>query len=712
MQDGDNDLLSSLDDLDPFTSRRPAGGPRPSKFQPKLKGKVKSEPPANPKALPVTVKSEDVAMVKKDEDVAMVKKEEEVAMVKKDEDLAMVKQDEPLHNLMIADNAIVPAADDPMDTECDDEEEDRVVHEIDVFFSPAPLDEDTLLYVMQHPLRPSWRPYELNERCEEVRVKPKQSKIEVDLSPVVTEGSYNPDVLDNLNFKKQTLSSSKAPFVTDYAVGIMVGNQLHLNPVHAVVQLRHSKAYISSGLQKKKQSGRSREGNTSEENLEGSSKLPVRQKEKKVLEDLNEDIDDSEPWIPLEYHATDSVLSGRYKQKMVAEEYDCIQFAMTPSDFVLSLCPGITTSRNVEVPPSWVFDSLPLEEHLRRWLTEVSQVSRFNVIKHFSPANSSDEEVLMVLQLYAYLVQGLWVSKSSLVCSVPQKARARDFFLLLFSKNRVVPMKRLKASSNISDDLLKEIMPPLATARPKLGDWKFREDTDESFIKRFPHIVEEQNRAWSAREKDIMDSLRARPAVTKPVPVIPIMVKKADITGKVDPVTNEGKDGSFSSTSTTSTMLSNEAREALPKALSKLFQQQKVLSLSSITRGLRERALKKSSLRKDDQEREIFVIAANGVCASLPDVKLLISELAVDIHGLYVLKSDEKTETGQLRNIVINLFLKREPNAKLQKQEIIDAAKLFLKRDISDSEYHQVMNELCVNNKGSWSLKSGDMNAK
>lgn len=81
--------------------------------------------------------------------------------------------------------------DDPME---EDDAEDTVVREIDVFFNPN-VDSNTQvchsycvvssnvvqfcansfsicdfqLYVLQYPLRPRWRPYELEDRCEEVR---------------------------------------------------------------------------------------------------------------------------------------------------------------------------------------------------------------------------------------------------------------------------------------------------------------------------------------------------------------------------------------------------------------------------------------------------------------------------------------------------------------------------------------------------------------
>ncbi|KAG2606368.1 hypothetical protein PVAP13_4NG121400 [Panicum virgatum] len=118
------------------------------------------------------------------------------------------------------------------------EEEDFVVREIDVYFTPKPFDDDTKLYIMQYPLRPCWRPYELNEICEEVRVKPLRSEVEVDLS--VNKQSENYDQEAPLGLTKQTLSSSKAEDVSDYAVGVLKGNLVHLNHIDAVVQLRPS----------------------------------------------------------------------------------------------------------------------------------------------------------------------------------------------------------------------------------------------------------------------------------------------------------------------------------------------------------------------------------------------------------------------------------------------------------------------------------------
>ncbi|CAI7790149.1 unnamed protein product [Closterium sp. NIES-54] len=127
--------------------------------------------------------------------------------------------------------------------------EPRVVREIDVFLMPR-VDDQTKLYLFQYPLRPAWRPYGLEERCQEIRVRPLQSRVEVDLAIDTTDSSYDHDSADNLKQTTQTLTSSQLHLATNYAVGMLQGDQLHLNPFHAVVQLRPSLDYLDSAADK------------------------------------------------------------------------------------------------------------------------------------------------------------------------------------------------------------------------------------------------------------------------------------------------------------------------------------------------------------------------------------------------------------------------------------------------------------------------------
>lgn len=169
-------------------------------------------------------------------------------------------------------------------------DEDPVVREIDVFFTPS-LDSNSLIYVMQYPLKPCWRPYELDERCEEVRVKPASSEVEIDLSVDLDSKNYDPDLSTAVKMTKQVLSSSlKLPCRSGYAVGVLKGNKLHLNPVHAAVQLRPSMQYFGSGALRKKNMVHYDEGAVGEEKIVGPLKKQNKQKEvlNEVLKDLGE----------------------------------------------------------------------------------------------------------------------------------------------------------------------------------------------------------------------------------------------------------------------------------------------------------------------------------------------------------------------------------------------------------------------------------------
>ncbi|WOK95088.1 hypothetical protein Cni_G03795 [Canna indica] len=662
MDDGNGDPFAhgaaDLDmalDLDPSVGapQRPS---RSVRFQPKIKGKGKAKvdpapdsslqpPPAPaPAPVPVPVKKQEI-------DVDPAPPSSSVSSVPDAEASASVAME-------------VDGED-----EVEGEVEDEVVREIDVLCSPAPLDEDTFLYIMQYVLRPSWRPYELNERCEEVRVKPKESKLEIDLSMDVDSENYDQEVDESLRLKKQTLCSSTTPLVTSYAIGILKENQLHLNPVHAVVQLRPSMAHLNTGLQKRKLDAQSVESSKmSNANATDSAGLSMKQ-----------------PWVSLEYHAVDSHLTERYHHRMIAKDSQPIPFMMKPSDYIDSLCPGTSTeNKRTKVPTRRFLLSLPVEERLKKWLSEVSQVNHFKALMHLAP-DISEQELLKALPLYADLVQGLWVCKSSLLYE-GNATLARDYILYEFSLKPTIPLDKLKV---IKFDGLKSMLSALAVERPTFGDWKFRESTDFAFMKKYPDVVKEQEHAWSNRVKVVFQSIRG---LGKNSHVLKSSSRQSSATGvnagKVDADAHGGKDRHATKVVSS---LSMETREHLPKALLKIFQEKKIRSINSIINGLRGLAISNSSRPRDDSKTKALINAAtNGASAPVSELESIVCQIAVNVHGSYVLKSSGNPTLDPLRNVVIDLFRGKEPNAKINKQEIRIAAQTRLKKDISDSEYNQV----------------------
>ncbi|XP_076882440.1 uncharacterized protein LOC143530919 [Bidens hawaiensis] len=152
--------------------------------------------------------------------------------------------------------------------------------------------------------------------------------------------------------------------------------------------------------------------------------------------------------------------------------------------------------------------------------------------------------------------------------------------------------------------------------------------------------------------------------------------------------------------------LTDETREVLPKALQKLFQVYKVCSMNQIRQRLRDMAVSENTQRKGTREAKAAAAAAD---APLEELQKILTEVAVDIHGSFVLKSSpDHPQYDALRKIVINLFKAQGPGGKLKKANIFAAAEVALKRQITNAEYQKVLSEICISQNALWVLKSGD----
>ncbi|KAJ9548048.1 hypothetical protein OSB04_020591 [Centaurea solstitialis] len=549
-----------------------------------------------------------------------------------------------------------------IDNEQEPDDVDRVVREIDVFITSS-VDDDSKLYVLQYPLRQSWRPYELEERCEKE-----------------CEGvncMYLHEHTDCLS--SDILVGNEVVFciITVYAE-----LELHLNPVHAVVQLRPSMQHLKPWQSSKKTNAtRDEEGMIDSADIKSEKDVKPPKKQSKPPGAVDEQKEDTkEKWIPLKYHGAASDLSHTYIGKMVAQPTSEIQFSMSPSDYIDSLCPATSNDKlRPKGPSRSALLKLPLEERYRTWLLEVSVTP-----------NENDEDIFRVLQTHAQLVQGLWVAKSKLKYGkdVGREVLLRNYILLQFSKNPFFHEVQLPKSNSFSDTI-KGILDEFSTRRDSCRDWKFKERPDDSFIKQYPHVVEEQKKIWDLLEPQINEFLfrqsskhgigdrRATPNSTNDV---------AQRTTNVPP-------------SRTPPML-DEAREALPKALQKVFQAYK------IRQRLRDMALSENAPRKGAREARAAVAAAD---VPLEELQKTLNQVAVNIHGSFVSRSSpDHPQYDELRNIVVNLFLAQGPKGRLKKANIFAAAEAQLEREITNVEYQKVLNELCISQNSAWVLKSGD----
>ncbi|XP_015083435.1 DNA-directed RNA polymerase III subunit RPC5-like isoform X2 [Solanum pennellii] len=567
-----------------------------------------------------------------------------------------------------------------------DSDHDEVVREIDVCINPS-FDPSTQLYVFQYPLRAVWRPYELEERCQEVRLRPSTAEMEVDLAIDLDSKNFDRDSVHAATIKKQMLSTSWMPLPTcasGYAVGVLIGDKLHLNPVHAVVQLRPSKRNLKESELKKNVITNNDE--KSVENEDVKEKRPVGPSKK-------------QHWLHLKYHGARSDISARYLQKMAMEEGSPVPFSMSPVDYLNAFCPGRPTDTDRLKILRTRLSQLPLEERVRIWLLEGPPIHRFDALMHLAPDNSADE-IIRVLQIYAQLVQGLWVPKSSLVYGTNSgvEVLARNFVLYEFTKGILIK----KSVFGRRPEFLKAATPALkslAVERPDLNDWKLKEHPDKKFENLYGDVVREQQATWECLGKQINDVLpggRTRPTMKNPIN------RDADITA-LPPSGDKPTSSSLLRTS-----MSEEIREALPKALQEVFRTYKVCSFQQIRQGLRKLGVSKSYPPKG-APRKAITASVDVFDAPQEEIQAVINQVAVNIHGVYVLKSSpDNPQYDTLRKIVIDLFMAEGPSAKLKKASVTEAAKLQLNRDITNVEFLKVMKELCHSEKSAWVLRSGD----
>lgn len=580
-----------------------------------------------------------------------------------------------------------------------EEEDDFVECEFDVFLNPPPVDDNTKLYVLQYPLRPSWRPYELDERCTEVRVNPDSADVQVDLMLDVSSEYYEKDADTAKAMKKQMLASSGSSLQrSGYSVGVLEGRKLYLNPVHAVVQLRPDFQYLSGEVPGRNARSSTKESSSRAEDSPGEAsgrnlKKQQKQSDQKVAE-----------WISLKYHGPSSFESSMLLDKMLEESKSPIPFTMKPVNYLDSLCPGVA-SKEGQRPSFRSYLAMPFEERFKKFLAtpEEPPLHRFSALRHLAPDHSV-EEILSILQKSAHLVQGFWVPLSTI--RYPNMGKqdcfVRDYVLYRFSQNVVFsysdPINETKYKSK-AEKWLREF----AVEKPPLKGWKFREPTDESFLNTCPDTVRQQEQEWEERGKKMLlvfASSRNQRSLTNPLKTERMDVNPSPLT--------YGDKGTATSVTGESLKKSVASNEALRRLLMKPLETHKVCSVQTICQGLRDIAVSLNNQLKVDQKA---VRAAEAIANSpREEFEAAISVVARKVFDLYVLlSSPEDAGLDRLRNIVIDLLIGKGRNGKLKKAEVFQACKDQLHQELTNHEFQKVITELCVSDRGgSWVLKSGD----
>ncbi|KAK1162850.1 DNA-directed RNA polymerase III subunit RPC5-like [Acipenser oxyrinchus oxyrinchus] len=419
------------------------------------------------------------------------------------------------------------------------EDDDPIIQEIDVYLAKSLADK---LYLFQYPVRPAAMTYDDVTHLS-AKIKPKQQTVEVEMaidsmSPnycrskgeqialnvdgTTTEESnvYSIKLMD-----KQTFSSIQATTNTSrYAAAVFRKGELHLTPLHGILQLRPSFSYLDKADSKHREREAANEGGDSspDEAEEDVKQITVRfsrpeseqarQRRVQSYEFLQKKHAE-EPWVHLHYYGLkDSRWNTRqYLFCQFTGMAENTELVKSPSEYLAMLMPPPVEGEVAKpVCPSNVLSmaqlrNLPLGDQVRTLMKNVKVMPFANLMSFLSPGTDSTA-VLRCIQQVAMLVQGNWVIKSDVLypkdsCSphsgVPAEVlcRGRDYVMWKFTQERWVERKAVAAVVKLPPEDVKDFMEQMSVTRINRG-WEFLLPHDGEFIKKHPDVAQRQHMLW------------------------------------------------------------------------------------------------------------------------------------------------------------------------------------------------------------------------
>ncbi|XP_056019128.1 DNA-directed RNA polymerase III subunit RPC5-like isoform X2 [Ostrea edulis] len=346
-----------------------------------------------------------------------------------------------------------------------------------------------------------------------------------------TDSLYSSDKMD-----KQVLTSvSTGDKSGRYAAGIFKDGELHLTPLHAIIQMRPSFAYMDRADQKiKTDVGPAGDGGESSQDEEEDVK-PVTVKfaqqessEAKARRMASFDYlykkQQEEAWLPLQYHNISTGRAESERLQLYAGKGDELsEFQLQPGEYLQTLMPE-TDQEQEEKPamPSNVLSltqlrTMPLHDQVRTLLTN-AKVIRFSQLLALLPQGVDATAVLRSLQQVAVLVQGCWVVKSEILypkeatsphsgVSADHLCRGRDYVMWRFTQSRHVTRKDIASIVKLPAEDVKEILEQISHIRVNCG-WEFMFTYDSEFTSRYSDIVQRQKMLWEAKYQSLAKQLK------------------------------------------------------------------------------------------------------------------------------------------------------------------------------------------------------------
>ncbi|KAF5282469.1 hypothetical protein FQR65_LT14277 [Abscondita terminalis] len=409
---------------------------------------------------------------------------------------------------------------------------DPIVKEVPVFISKRLEDQ---LYLFQYPLRPRSSETPLNvKRCF---VKPQNQAVKLEVQLNTHSANFDTNKAEDIAlrvdgppehrkkdkevyFKKNYLDkveyvSSKIVDNADtYALGVYNGQEYHITPLKGLLRLKPYYPHLDREIKKKSDS---KQKAAVEEPGPSSSAQQVTvkfsqgdsDKWKKLQENSYKSIMErqaEEPWIECDWQPEKSELSELEKLKLYSEDTRLGNTVKDEKDediieYLRKLVPE-------DKEQSIIRPSLPSNDAKIMTFQQLMMVL-------VGCEGLTPDSLLKTLPQVAVLVRGNWIVKSeilfpvntfSAISGVPAElmCKARDYILILFTKNQYVERRKVSSVIKIPSEEIKEIFVGISKLRNNKG-WELTLPVNMEFVNKYPDVVQKQSTLWESREQQLSD---------------------------------------------------------------------------------------------------------------------------------------------------------------------------------------------------------------
>ena len=426
--------------------------------------------------------------------------------------------------------------------------DDPVIRTIDVFINkPSRTGTNTLLQLPAHQ-KTSKLPYNISA----FKIKPQSKILEVEMKLDLRESKntqkraegvkswrkgenddefidgFNPDTYDgdsdndgeyfandpDRNILRHAYKSNFVPHVCHAAVGVLKGNELHLNPYSETYQLRYSLAnldrsgnssYLKSGGDEKGEND-DRGGNVNDgSEVTAATAVGFRKKDsdrmiamKKASYRFQKDIEDGEPWVHLDVDESihTGTVPGNDDSLFCRDTNRCILFDDEDGHLKSSYLATLNYSDPIGSLEGEKGEQRIIQlmiDHFYRMnapITTEAVLDAFGVSSRDAAEGNKGQQhrrlVLDCLKKVGCLVRGNWILQSDLTPLDANAKVCRDVLLLVIIflggvEQQVIREALTKHSINLSSEDIQDILSPFA----KKCNKKFRDTEEGGFEPRY-----------------------------------------------------------------------------------------------------------------------------------------------------------------------------------------------------------------------------------